>query len=71
MGNKRIWFENCPHCTQEMECYDSPLSLIWSRQCEECGYRDDRDYYETLDGRIVLLDTLEAISRGLSKDLSE
>lgn len=47
MGDITTTFHPCPQCHKEMETHDGPSSLIYLSRCEHCGYKDQREYFET------------------------
>ena len=51
-------------CGGEIEEYDAPSSLIFHAQCEKCGWRDLRRYYEQDESNIVLCTEKEARKNG-------
>jgi hypothetical protein len=73
MGDKTMWREDCPKCKKEdgVECYDAPSCIQFSRSCDECGWRDGLDYYETGDNTIELLTQEEAKKRGLLNNITK
>ena len=54
MGDRTWWYEKCPKCGEEIEVYDAPSCLQFSRECQ-CGWTDGLDYYEARDNVIELL----------------
>lgn len=58
MGDRYSWLEQC-ECGGEIEGYDAPSSLMYSRTCDKCGYKDPLEYFENEDGTIVYLETKE------------
>jgi hypothetical protein len=65
MGDRTISFRTCPTCQKIYEVYDAPSSLLYSAWCNNCGYNEGLDYYETGPNEISLLTKKEAKKRGL------
>ncbi len=55
MGDRTYWYEPCPKCGEQVEFYDAYSSLMFVAVCDNCGWKDDRDYYETGENEISLL----------------
>lgn len=51
-------------CGGTVEEYDASSSLIFSASCDKCGWKDDRDYYETGENTIELLTPEQAREKG-------
>jgi len=56
MGDRLIYYKDCPKCGKEngIEVYDHPSALMYVAICENCGYKEDLDYYELDENTIVL-----------------
>ena len=65
MGDRTTTYLPCQKCGKESEQYDAPSCLMWSWTCEHCGWRDDRNYYETSANTIELIGKKEAKKRKL------
>ena len=65
MGDRTTTYLPCPKCGGETEQYDAPSSLMWVWDCDECGWRDDRTYYNTEPHTLELLSKKEVQKRGL------
>jgi rubredoxin len=52
MGDRITTYLPCPECGEETEQYDAASSLIWNWNCGECGWVDDREYWEVGDNEI-------------------
>lgn len=70
MGDHTWWDEDCPNCKTKdsVKVHDAPSSLQFSRICENCGWTDGLDYYETGNNVIELLTEEEAEKRGIKED---
>lgn len=55
MGDTTTTFHPCPQCHKEMETYDAPSSLMYVSKCDHCGFKDQRDYFETSENEIQLI----------------
>lgn len=55
MGDRITTFLPCPKCGKETEQYDASSSLLWVWNCENCGWKDERDYYELPNNTIALM----------------
>ncbi len=64
MGDRTTTYLSCPKCGAETEQYDAPSSLMWVWNCEKCGWKDDRDYYEISETNLVLCSEEEARKNG-------
>lgn len=64
MGDRITTYLPCPNCKKETEQYDAPSCLIWSWNCEHCGWKDDRVYFEDRVGNIHLCTEQEAKEKG-------
>ncbi len=66
MGDRYMWREKCPKCGTEdsLDCYDAPSSLMFSRNCDHCDYKDPRNYYEKNEFEVVLCTEEEARQNG-------
>lgn len=65
MGDRITTYLPCPKCGKESEQYDQSSALTWVWICDNCGWKDDRDYYETEPNTIELLTEKQALERGL------
>jgi len=65
MGDRTTTYLPCPNCGKESEQYDAPSCYMWSWNCEHCGWKDLRNYYETEPNTIELMTEEEAKKRGL------
>jgi len=68
MGDHITSFVACPKCGKETEQHDASSSLLWSWNCESCGWNDPKDYYEGRDNVLELITKEEAIAKGLIFD---
>ena len=68
MGDRTTTILPCPKCGKESEQYDAPSSLIWNWDCEHCGWKDDKHYYEGKNNTIWLLTKKEARKKKLISD---
>lgn len=52
-----------------METHDAVSSLIYVSRCEHCGYKDQREYFETSEHEIRLItkEQLEELKKKNSK----
>ena len=66
MGDRTTTFSPCPKCgdVDSYSEYDAPSSLIFHAQCEKCGWKDLRRYYEQDESTIVLCTEEEARKNG-------
>ena len=65
MGDRITSYYKCPKCkTGEVEEYDAASSLMFVATCDNCDYRDDREYFEISDNEIVLCTAEEARKNG-------
>jgi len=67
MGDRITTYLPCPKCGEETEQYDASSSLMWIWNCEHCGWKDDRDYYEVSEHEIHLC-TEEELEEKCKKD---
>jgi hypothetical protein len=69
MGTTTWWNENCIKCGNKdtVEVQDTPSSLIWVKQCTNCGWNDGKDYYEVSNNTIERL-TKEELEGLMRKD---
>jgi hypothetical protein len=72
MGDKTIWYEDCPQCQGKgtVEVVDASSSLIFSRRCEKCGWTDGLGYYDSPTGddrfsELILCTEEKALELGL------
>lgn len=67
MGDRSIWYEDCPKCNGKdtVEVADDSSSLIFYRKCNKCGWTDGLGYYEGKNDDIILCTKEEAIKLGL------
>ena len=63
MGDRITTYPPCPKCGKKSEQYSAYSCLQWSWHCEHCGWKDDRDYYETDENTIGLMTEKEARER--------
>ena len=63
MGDHTYWTETCKICKGNVSCHDAPSSLIWSRACEDCGWNDGLDYYQSEDEPHVIELLTEQLAR--------
>ena len=68
MGDRITKILPCPKCGKESEQYNASSSLIWTWDCEHCGWQDERRYYEASNNVIMLITPEEARKRGLIFD---
>ena len=51
MGDRYFSYYPCPKCGAEIEEYDAPSCTMFVAVCDECDWRDPKDYFEVeLDG---------------------
>ena len=55
MGDRTTTYHPCPQCHKQMETYDAPSSLLYLSQCDKCGYKDEREYFEIDEHKIALM----------------
>lgn len=55
MGSRYIIPSQCPDCGAEIEIYDAPSSGIYSHECESCGWKEEREYYNVNEFEACLL----------------
>lgn len=67
MGEHSFIVHPCPQCHKEMETHDAVSSLIYVSRCEHCGYKDQREYFETSENEIRLI-THEQLEELKKKD---
>jgi len=71
MGSRTITRYPCPKCGKEVEEYDAPTCLMFVVICENCGWYDERDYWERIEnGKLVetvLCTSNQAIEKRISK----
>ena len=67
MGDRITTYHPCPQCHRQMETYDALSSLMYVSQCEHCGYKDRREYFEVGRNEIRLI-TPEQLEELKKKD---
>lgn len=71
MGDRTITYRKCPKCGKEVEEYDAPSSLMFVAVCENCGWYDERGYWEKIiNGNVeetILCTPNQAIEKGLAR----
>lgn len=67
MGDRITTYHPCPQCHKEMETYDASSSLMYVSQCDHCGYKDRREYFEISENEIRLI-TSEQLEELKKKD---